>query len=341
MMLLLQDSMSSCRESAMRSRFLRGMSAAAFATAVFILAGCGSGGERQFSPHRFPTVQVPGIYAEDQAGAMEYIAEHFWDDFTDTSVVYPCDSNIVNGVSMGDVEQAFADFSGVLQSVPYRQACRAMSGLFDRVTQCEEADTSSNVFETVTELVGRYLYDPNSPLRNEDLYGVYARRMAEYEGIPAEKRDVYAYDAGMCSLNSTGTPAADFVFSDAAGRTFSLYDIEAEYTLLFFSNPGCHACEDIIRVLSEQISVSSLIASGRLAVLNIYIDEDLAAWYEYMFIYPEDWYNGYDPNGIIRTDTLYNVRAIPSLYILDRDKTVIMKDAPDQRVFSFLASIAG
>ena len=77
MMLLLQDSMSSCRESAMRSRFLRGMSAAAFAAAVFILAGCGSGGERQFSPHRFPTVQVPGIYAEDQAGAMEYIAEHF------------------------------------------------------------------------------------------------------------------------------------------------------------------------------------------------------------------------------------------------------------------------
>ena len=145
----------------------------------------------------------------------------------------------------------------------------------------------------------------------------------------------------MCSLNSTGTPAADFVFSDAAGRTFSLYDIEAEYTLLFFSNPGCHACEDIIRVLSEQISVSSLIESGRLAVLNIYIDEDLAAWYEYMFIYPEDWYNGYDPNGIIRTDTLYNVRAIPSLYILDQDKTVIMKDAPDQRVFSFLASIAG
>lgn len=310
--------------------------------AVLLAAGCGRGADKEeLSPRHFPAVQVPGIYAEDRAGALEYMAEHFWDDFTDTSEFYPCDTNIVNGVLMEDVEQAFADFSGVLGEVPYRQACRAMSGLFDRVTLCEEADTSSNVFETVTELVGRYLYDPNSPLRNEDLYGVYARRMAEYEGIPAEKRDVYAYDAEMCSLNSTGTPAADFVFSDAAGRTFSLYDIEAEYTLLFFSNPGCHACEDIIRVLSEQISVSSLIESGRLAVLNIYIDEDLAAWYEYMSIYPEDWYNGYDPNGIIRADTLYNVRAIPSLYILDRDKTVIMKDAPDQRVFSFLASIAG
>ena len=164
--------------------------------------------------------------------------------------------------------------------------------------------------------------------------------MSECSGIPAEKRSVYAYDVRMCSLNSIGTPAADFAFSDAAGGMHTLYGIDAEYTLLFFSNPGCHACEDIIRVLGEQLSVGSLIASGRLAVVNVYIDEDLTAWYDYMSIYPDDWYNGYDPNGIIRSDVLYNVRAIPSLYVLDRDKTVLMKDAPDQRVFSFLASLS-
>ena len=71
-------------------------------------------------------------------------------------------------------------------------------------------------------------------------------------------------------------------------------------------------------------------------VLNIYIDEDLKAWKEYMPVYPEDWYNGYDPDYVIRTDVLYNVRAIPSLYLLDKDKTVIMKDAPDTRLFDWL-----
>ena len=297
--------------------------------------------QQEFVPLKFPAVEVPVMYADDQAEAFVYMSEHFWDDFTDTSRHYPCDSSLVSGVKKGDVEQEFANFTAVLQAVDYRQARKAMARLFDRASACERADTSSNIFETVTEFAERYLYDPNSPLRDEDLYGVYAARMAGYDGISETEREAYAYDAQMCSLNEVGSRAANFVFSDASGRMHSLYGIDAEYTLLFFSNPGCNACEEIIRVLTDALAVDSLIESGRLAVVNVYIDEDIAAWYDYMFLYPSAWYNGYDPNGIIRNDILYNVRAIPSLYVLDRDKTVLMKDAPDQRVFTFLASIAG
>jgi hypothetical protein len=76
-----------------------------------------------------------------------------------------------------------------------------------------------------------------------------------------------------------------------------------------------------------------------MAVLNIYIDEDLESWRSYMPIYPETWYNGFDPDMVIRGETLYNVRAIPSLYLLDQDKNVIMKDAPEARLFDFLSQI--
>jgi hypothetical protein len=82
-----------------------------------------------------------------------------------------------------------------------------------------------------------------------------------------------------------------------------------------------------------------MISSGRLAVVNVYIDQDLAAWREYLPEYPKEWYNGYDPAYIIRQDILYNIRGIPSLYVLDKDKKVIMKDAPEERVFAFLGSI--
>ena len=82
--------------------------------------------------------------------------------------------------------------------------------------------------------------------------------------------------------------------------------------------------------------IDSLVQAGRIAVLNIYIDEDLAAWRSYMPIYPETWYNGFDPDFVIRTDVLYNVRAIPSLYLLDKDKNVMMKDAITERVVDFL-----
>lgn len=137
-------------------------------------------------------------------------------------------------------------------------------------------------------------------------------------------------------MNAAGSSAADFRFSDKYGKMHTLYGIDAPMTLLFFSNPGCEACMNIIQVLKEDQKISSMISQGHLAVLNIYIDEDLQAWREYMPVYPEEWYNGFDPDLVIRTDNLYNVRAIPSLYLLDKDKKVIMKDAPENKVFNYL-----
>ena len=98
-------------------------------------------------------------------------------------------------------------------------------------------------------------------------------------------------------------------------------------------------CIEIINMLKAEPAVAQMIADGRLAVLNIYIDEDLQGWKEYMSVYPEEWYNGFDPDLVIRTDNLYNVRAIPSLYLLDSDKRVIMKDAPENKVFNYLNNL--
>ena len=82
-----------------------------------------------------------------------------------------------------------------------------------------------------------------------------------------------------------------------------------------------------------------MIAQGALSVVNVYIDEDLQAWRDYMPIYPETWYNGFDPNLIIRSDRIYNVRAIPSLYLLDSQKTVLMKDAVPEKLFNLINSL--
>ena len=94
---------------------------------------------------------------------------------------------------------------------------------------------------------------------------------------------------------------------------------------------------NIIQVLKGDPMISGMIADGSLAVVNIYIDEDLQGWKDYMPVYPEEWYNGFDPDLVIRTENLYSVRAIPSLYLLDKEKRVIMKDAPEDRVFSYLS----
>ena len=304
-------------------------------TILGLLAGCKDKKAEQFSALPFPDVTVPSVY-QDRLEIAEFLAEHWWDGLTDLQRKYPCDSSLVSGVSRGDVEQKFANWTVVLDAVDYGVAVKAVNRLFDRASACERRDTSSNVFESMTEIVQKYLYDPNSPMRNEDFYGPYVERLSQCQLVDEGIRQAYAFDAKMCALNRVGTKAADFRFADKSGRIRSLYDIKADNIILFFSNPGCTACLDIINTLKSIPAVAHGVASGRLAVLNIYIDEDLKAWREYMPIYPEDWYNGYDPDYVIRTDVLYNVRAIPSLYLLDKDKKVIMKDAPETRLFDWL-----
>lgn len=84
--------------------------------------------------------------------------------------------------------------------------------------------------------------------------------------------------------------------------------------------------------------MEDMIKSGDLAVVNVYIDEDLGEWYGYMGEYPLSWHNVYDPNLVIRNDLLYDVRAIPSLYLLNRDKIVLLKDTTTEKL---LASVFG
>ena len=309
-----------------------------FVFAALTVVDCGQGKKaEQFKALPFPDTVPPGMMTEPRDIA-EHMALNFWNGITDPSRAYPSDSLLVSGVLKSDVEQKFADWTMYLDMVSLSVADKAVGKLCDRAAACERQDTSSNVFETITALAGKYLYDPNSPLRNEDHYNSFARRLSACDLVEPSIRGKYRYEAEMTSLNRMGTVAADFRFSDRNGRTHTLHGIKAPITLLFFSNPGCEACMNIIQVLKGDQRISSMITSGTLAVLNIYIDEDLQAWREYMPVYPEEWYNGFDPDLVIRTDNLYSVRAIPSLYLLDQDKRVIMKDAPENKLFNYLLS---
>ena len=303
-----------------------------------IAAGCGQNRKaEQFQALPFPDVKIPAMMT-GSADVAEYISMHYWDGLTDPSRDYPCDSLYVSGVKKEDVEQKFADWNAVLGVLPRSIADKAVNALYEKAAACERKDTSSNVLDTFVMLAEKYFYDPNSPVRNEDHYHAFVRNLASFEGFDEAVRGKYAYQARMTALNREGTVAADFRFADRNGRIHSLHGINAPMTLLFFSNPGCDACMEIIKVLSGHEGISSMIADGRLAVLNIYIDEDIQAWRDYMPIYPEQWYNGFDPDLVIRGETLYNVRAIPSLYLLDHEKRVILKDAPENRVFETLLS---
>ena len=121
-----------------------------------MVAGCGGNSRKaeSFSALPFPDVTPPAMMAEPGAVA-EYMAEYWWDKITDTKREFPCDTALVSGVSKGDVEQKFANWTNILEMVDKSVVEKSMNRLYSRASSCEKKDTSSNVFETFNELVGK------------------------------------------------------------------------------------------------------------------------------------------------------------------------------------------
>jgi hypothetical protein len=302
---------------------------------------CGQpGNKRAQAPatRDFPSVEIPMMITEPTQ-RMEWMARHFWDRFTQTDHLYPCDSVTVNGVPAEGLEQQVGLYASLLQQIPLMAGQEAMKTAFGQLEAFQKAWPEGNVFSQTSALVSRYFYDPNSPVRSEDLYLPYVSLLASSELVGEDDRRQYAWDAKACSLNQTGSPAADFTFVDTEGRRRTLYGIKAQYTLLIFGNPDCGACREIMEQMGDSPQISALIADGRLKVADIYIDEDVDLWKSKMDSYPREWINGYDPGFVIRTDRLYSVRALPSLYLLDEKKNVLLKDAPAEQVLEALETL--
>ena len=302
-----------------------------------VLALCAGCVRRKAAPalstRAFPEVQIPALLPQDEVE--DYVLGHFWDAYLDTTGRWFCDSTHIGGVDERVLATQLASFLSILENSPQEKASAAMAAFFDQLERHQAADTASNVFSWVTDAVEYYLYDPNSEIRSEELFLPYVSKLAVSPFAKEGMRAHYEHAARVCATNRIGTAVPDFRFVDAKGRVRTLYGEKAPWTVLLFVNPGCQACEEVVSVFDTE-PVKALVSAGKLQVLGIYIDEDIAAWKDRADHLPAHWVNGYDPDGVIRADRLYFVRAIPSIYLLDARKQVVLKDATPAAAASFI-----
>lgn len=290
---------------------------------LLAVSACGGRTPKPLPPATsFPYPEPPAMVT-DEAQRINYAIIHFWDKYFEAPARY----------NASLTEQAFVNFVTLLQMAPLAPAERAQDTLLCRAERSESArDSASQVLEQILTLEEKYLYDVNSPYRNEEFYLPVMRHILAWPEVKPEVRARTEREYPLFSLNRIGEVAADFTYTLRNGRTGTLHGIKADRILMFFSNPGCQNCKEIIEALSNSMAVQAQLQDGTLKVLNVYPDEDLSEWFAYMSHYPKNWINAFDAEGIIRGDSIYFLRAIPSLYLLDSEKRVICKDAPLEEI---------
>ena len=88
-------------------------------------------------------------------------------------------------------------------------------------------------------------------------------------------------------------------------------------------------CRDVKEQILSSPMLQELIERKQLRVLVLYPDADLSAWREHLSDYPASWINAYDAEQRIDKERLYDLKAIPALYLLDSETRVLAKDCTD------------
>lgn len=251
-----------------------------------------------------------------------FVALHYWDlfNFNDTAYIHAPEVT----------EQAFANYVGLVAFAAPTVATEGINLFLKR------ADANSKVFDYFNTLFEKYLYEPNSPLCNEELYIPVLQYLVASPSVDQLTKQTYEFRLKMAFKNRKGTKATNLKFESRNGVTQQLNDIFTDRNvLLIFFDPNCEHCVEVINKLKADPFVMTMTGDGTLAVVAIYADGKKDVWKEHKSELPEEWTVGYDLSGVYK-HTLYDLKAMPTLFMLDKDKTVLLKDATLKQVQSFL-----
>lgn len=270
----------------------------------------------------FTLPQVPDILVNPEQRA-EYLASHYWDhfDFNDTAYIHLPDIT----------EQAWANYCNLLNHLPLPTARKAMKRTI------ELSGENEAMFIHFTQLAEKYLYDPNSPMRNEEFYIPVLETMIHSPLLDSTEKIRPKALLKLAHKNRIGTQAIDFPYTLASGKQSHLHALRSDFVLLFFNNPDCQSCAGMIKKLKESSVLRPLLQAKRLTLLAIYPDEELEEWRKHLADFPPEWINAYSRAFNHRQEEIYDLKAIPTLYLLDKAKNVLLKDATIAAVEAYLS----
>lgn len=286
----------------------------ALATGLLLLAGLQQVRAQSGTQAEFPYPQIPDVYQDVQVRA-RYLAEHYWDrfDFTDTT-------------QLGNPDIVEQGFSNYLDFLPRFSKDIEQESIEIFARKAFANVHSKACFEKLTE---HYLQDPQSPFRNDEVYQRLLLEMAKQPLFDETERERLTYKAKVAGMNLPGAQATNFTFIDRQGRRHELAEYQDRPVILYFNDPDCEVCHATTQKLAAQLPTD-------IQVLAIYTDTETDEWRKHPQPFPPAWTDGCSPEGEIVQQHLYDLPAMPTIYLLDKGNTVRLKDCTAEQLLEAL-----
>lgn len=133
--------------------------------------------------------------------------------------------------------------------------------------------------------------------------------------------------------NLIGKKAENLVMDSYKEIFVSLYDINKEFTILYFWEPDCGHCKEATPKLKAYYDKPK---DYGVEVFAVCTTSDRAKWTKYIEDNKITWINGWDPTRSSHFDYYYNVQSTPTIYILDKNKKIIAKKLGVEEIGPFI-----
>ena len=252
-----------------------------------------------------------------------YLVAHYWDEF-------PFADSVQYMNRVADIEQAVVNYIDLFRLVPAGEATRSLTNVM------QQASVSLNGLYFFYNTFEKYLYDLASPMRNEAWFIPVLEQMVASPRLSADDKIRPTMLLESVMKNRVGSTAADFTYTLADGTQHTLHALPSAQTLLLFFDPECDECHALIEALSHDETLNNLIEAGKLSVLAVYPGENLRYWKTMQANMPKNWTIAYDASQQIYAQALYEILGFPSLYLLDAEKKVVLKDTTPEKLHQAL-----
>lgn len=283
--------------------------------------------EQTIVPDTFVLPDIPAEITNSDARA-EFLVMHYWNRFDFSNEKLAQRPEIT--------EQAFVDYINILSYVPLDKAKESLTYTL------KKAEANNVMYSYFGTLFDKYFYGANSPFRNEEFYIPVLQELVKSNFLSDTDKSKYQFQLELTMKNRVGQTANDFSYTLASGQSQKLHSVRSEYLVLMFSNPGCSTCAAVTDALTKSAALNQAFSMNSptrtmITVLTVYPDADINEWTSHLLQMPANWIHSYDKGMVITKQKLYDIKAIPTLYLLDKDKKVILKDTSIEAIEMFFA----
>ena len=195
-------------------------------------------------------------------------------------------------------EQGFVNFIDILARFNDEIAQKGINAFIAKAYAQKPAK------EKFESLIEHYFDDPQSPMRNDRVYSFFLAEMKKSPYFDETEKERIDFKWKVARKNLPGTMATNISFKLEDGKMHQLTDYQNEKVILYFHDPECENCHKVTAWLKKQT---------------------IPAEYRMLRIIADD-----------KISTTYSIKAMPTIYLLDKDNIVVLKDCTPEMLISVI-----